>query len=62
MLIMQWLIEEMQWRKRNLLKITNNEKSDKLIDIVEEILNFSKQQKYRALRILTAEQMNLKIK
>ena len=52
----------MQLRKIKLLKITKNENCDKLIDIVEEIANFSKQQKVKGLRILTPKQLNLKIK
>ena len=52
----------MQLRKRKLLKITKNQNSYKLIDIVEEILNLSKQKKVKGLRILTPEKLNLKIK
>ena len=52
----------MQLRKRKLLKITKNQNSDKLIDIIEEILDFSKPQKVKGLRILNPEQLNLKIK
>ena len=47
----------MQLRKGKLLKIAKNENSDKLIDIVTEILNFSKQQKVKGFRILTPKQM-----
>ena len=57
MLIMHRLIQEMRLRKGKLLKIAKNENSDKLIDIVREILNFSKQQKVKGLRILTPKQM-----
>ena len=46
----------MQLRKGKLLKIAKNENSDKLIDIVTEILNFSKQQKVKGFRILTPKQ------
>ena len=52
----------MQLRKTKLLKITKNQNSDKLIDIVEEILNFSKKQNVKKLRILTPKQLNLKRK
>ena len=34
-------------------KIPNNEHSDKVINIVEEILNFNKQQKWKGPKILT---------
>ena len=57
MLIMHRLIQEMRLRKGKLLKIAKNENSDKLIDIVTEILNFSKQQKVKGFRILTPKQM-----
>ena len=50
MLIMHRLIQEMRLRKGKLLKIAKNENSDKLVDIVDEILNFSKQQKVKGLR------------
>ena len=62
MLIMQWLIEEMQLRKTKLLKITKNENSDKVIEIVKKLVDFSKQQKVKGLRILTPEQLSLKRK
>ena len=52
----------MQLRKRKLLKITKNQNSEKVIDIVEEILNFSEQQKVKGLRILNPKQLNLKMK
>ena len=45
-----------------MLKITRNEKFNKRFDIVEEILNFSKQQKVKRLRILTPDELKLKIK
>ena len=52
----------MQLRKKKLLKITQNENSVKLIENVYEILHFSKQKKVKGLRILSPEQLNLKIK
>ena len=52
----------MQLRKTKLLKITKNENSDKVIEIVKKLVDFSKQQKVKGLRILTPEQLSLKRK
>ena len=45
------LIDLKNWANKN--TIPKNENSDKVINIVEKIFDFSKQQKSKALKILT---------
>ena len=45
----------------NRKEIPENENPNKIVDIVEKILNFNKQQKGKGLKILTPKQMLLRL-
>ena len=45
----------------NKKKILEDENPDKVIDIVEEILNFNKQQKAKVIKLLTHKQRLLRL-